>query len=205
MSARGFPVPNRAGTGLSPERNDTHLVSTGAELQGRWLQLTTQENWGIMFDNFQVLESDIKFHQWKFQMPSWIKRPKRKTVVSRTLITREVCRKYKTRKFPDEEWMLGAQPSLWRGWLGRAGQGWGEATGGPPKCIRAKMASWGFEVHHSQRNTSYAQNPSKAPSVSCTCHINPLNYVIVIILQKPPDVENEITPILQCQEHHEIA
>lgn len=74
-----------------------------------------------------------------------------------------------------------------------------------PTYVRAKMASWGFEVHHSQRNTSYAQNPSKAPSVSCTCHTNPLNYVIVIILQKPPDVENEITPILQCQEHHEIA
>lgn len=63
MSARGFPVPNRAGTGLSPERNDTYRVSAGAEVQGRWLQLTPQENWGIVFDNFQVLESDIKFHQ----------------------------------------------------------------------------------------------------------------------------------------------
>lgn len=63
MSAQGFPVQNRAGTGLSPERRDTHLVSSGAEVQGRWLQLTSQENWGVMFDNFQALESDIKFHQ----------------------------------------------------------------------------------------------------------------------------------------------
>lgn len=49
------------------------------------------------------------------------------------------------------------------------------------------------------------KSPSKTPSLNSTCHINSLNYVIVIILQKPPDVENEITPILQCQEHHEIA
>lgn len=63
MSVQGFPVQNRAGTGLSPERRDTPLVSSGAEVQGRWLQLTPQENWGVMFDNFQALESDIKFHQ----------------------------------------------------------------------------------------------------------------------------------------------
>lgn len=166
MSAQGFPVPNRAGTGLSPERNNTYRVSAGSEVQGRWLQLTPQENWGITFDNFQVLESDIKFHQWKFQMPSWIKRPKRKAVVSRTLTTREVCRKYETRKFPDEERMLGVQPSLWRGWLGRAGRGWGEATGGPPKCIRAKMASWGGLKYTTVRETHHMHKIPPKPRQS---------------------------------------
>lgn len=202
MSVQGFPIQNIAVTGWSPERNDTHLVSSGVELQGSWLWLTPQENWGMCLTIFILRiwhRSSSESFRWPFKIKEencdiqYVDNTRNLQKIS----NKEVCwykknRSSENRCVYEKDSQEGLSEDEEKQWE-------------VPPNVSAKMASWRFKVHHSQRNTSYAQNPSKTPSLNCTCHINPLNYVIVIILQKPPDVENEITPILQCQEHHKIA
>lgn len=74
-----------------------------------------------------------------------------------------------------------------------------------------KMCQCYLKLYHTslqcmveQENKTHMQNPLLRPNCSTTvmstaCHINPLNYVIVIASKKPPDIENEITPILQSK------